>query len=183
MRLINYLNEDITQECSKIIDFYKMFNFTRFFWRGIKKTISPTKKIVPRKDRRPRDMPQALHTDINNLLYQKFGWFPRSEGVFVTSNYSSARDYGKPYIFLPSNNFNYIYNLNIRDLTVYLYREGIIEYIDDKINMDVWEIKKNTIIQEYTNTELLYAFNNEIEVAFKCDYYYLLTEDQFGGII
>lgn len=182
----NYLNEHknidqfiktIVNDCTQIIDLYKQFHFMKGFYRGVK--MPPhLDKMTPRKDRRPSDMPLDIHKDLDTLFQKKFGWRPRSEGVFTTSDKVQTEEYGLPYVLFPSNGFQVVYDPNIEDLFKHLQNIGIVE---DQLWFDreKWEKDKSDILKGYTNRNPKTALMGGVEVMFKCKYYYLLREEYF----
>ncbi len=185
-KFINYLNENkvyenIRKDCSKILGFYKAYNFNYFLWRGSRKHWS-WDKIVPRKDRKPLDTPLKLHQLLDKEFQKKFGWKVRNEGVFVTSDPVTASRYGKEYIFLPANGFKYIFNWKIPDLFIRLGSLGVIDETNT-LNMSKWEHHKDSIINNYESGNLVDAFRHGVEVVFKCDFYYLIDHIFIKDII
>ena len=113
-------------------------------WRGTNK--SRTKSIVkvtPRQDRYPKDMPEFMHDMIDEQFKAKFGWKPRSTGVFVTGRKSDAGSYGATYMFFPVGKYSYLYNPDVSDLYSEVDGESMSGYSDysDWINsyVDEWE--------------------------------------------
>lgn len=196
----------IKNECSDIISFYKKHN--KYLYRGFftKKTNNNILIIKPKNNRKPIDINILLHNYIDNKLKENFKWKPRSEGVFTTHDKQTTKIYGSTYIFLPINNFKYIYNQNIFDLYMIcsLYKifrnYSINDYIEDYLNNKLKnnnmknKIKHflNNIIQEYTNKNLKNTFKscetNSItkyypEVIFKCKKYYLIKEKLINELL
>jgi len=105
----------IHANCSEIIKIYKKTN--KFFYRGIEKWLDQDKMIrkKPRLRRQPKDMPDVMHKLLDKYFYEKFGWKPRSQGVFVTPLFNVAREYGDTSIFFPFDGFEYIWSQKIDD--------------------------------------------------------------------
>lgn len=109
----------IRHECSDIISLYKKTN--KFFFRGIggdsgRDIDYKITKHIPRTDRRPKDTPELYHNIADNIFFDKFGWKARSKGVFVISDYGTAKSYNRPHIFLPVNGYKYLWSNKYRDL-------------------------------------------------------------------
>jgi len=88
-------------------------------WRGASK--SKTKSIIqvtPRTDRQAKDMAPEVQYELDNWFEKKFGWRPRSEGVFATGSKNMAYNYGDgpPYMFFPIGKFEFLYSPSINDL-------------------------------------------------------------------
>jgi len=116
----------------------------KLIWRGSNK--SRTKSIIrvtPRQDRSPKDMPQFLQDELDAAFEKKFGWRPRSTGVFTTGNKNDAKSYGNSYVFFPVGKYRYLYNPRIQDLFGEVEDAGTAGYdnIDDYITdrLDDWE--------------------------------------------
>lgn len=114
-----YLKDKIKKECSDIIREYKQTK--NCFFRGSNSTRlvhleGDVFKGIPRKYRRPKDTNEELHHDIDDIFNKKFGWKPRSSGVFVSPSRHSITQYGNHYIFIPKNGFKIIYSTTILDL-------------------------------------------------------------------
>ena len=146
IKLSKEIYDIIQKECSEILELYD--RVPNFFFRGIesidnKRIVYSGRnisiyKVIPRKDRIPKDTFMQVQRKIDNLFYKKFGWKPRSEGVFVTPNESNAMDYGEPFVFLPANGYKYIWSPKIEDMFINFTRDyqrkmGDINKYDPKI--------------------------------------------------
>lgn len=89
------------------------------------------KKI--RKDRNPKDMPWNIHEILDEMFYDKFKIYARSQSMFCTGNYNDANSYGDDvYSIYPiGNNYKYIWSPDIRDLYSDWYDDGSGAYIVD----------------------------------------------------
>lgn len=184
MKFYNFMNENaliefheiqpiIKKNCSEILNVYKKTK--KIFYRGIPK-YNIFKKIVPKTNRKPLNTPIKLHKFIDSILFERFHWKPRSEGIFATSNYMVAAAYGNPYIFIPLNGYKFVYNKDVVDLyksfkTLYISDTNIINDIN-KIKNDVYVLK---MLNDYTNKNLRLAIINDVEIMFKCSAYYILS--------
>jgi hypothetical protein len=138
MRLKNFISESVNiswknkedleilrNECSEIITWYKLTN--EVFYRGMKKPYPQDEmvKIIPRSDRIPKDTQQELHDVADMILKEKFGWKPRSEGVFATSSYVEAHAYSNknPHIIFPVDGFKYIWSPKITDAYTNIFQK------------------------------------------------------------
>lgn len=106
----------IMKDCKLFIDELKKTRKDDFIYRGTKKGVFNLKKIKPRKNRKPMDMPEVLHNLFDNLFYKEFKWKSRSEGVFVASDPSILGPYGTPYLFFPIGKYKYVWSPSIEDL-------------------------------------------------------------------
>ncbi len=72
-----------------------------------------------RKDRTPKDMDEDVHTELDGIFKQKFGWKPRSNSIFVSGDVSTASKYGDSiYMIFPVNKYRYLWSLKVEDLYV-----------------------------------------------------------------
>lgn len=120
--------ELVKKECSEIINIYKKAG--RVLFRGTRgdraKQVDEEgriSKVVPRKRRNPKDTDKETQKILDNLFNQRFGWKPRSQGIFA-AGIESARYYGTPHGFFPVNGFEYVWSPNIDDL----YNDFVTEY-------------------------------------------------------
>uniref|UniRef100_A0A6M3IR11 Uncharacterized protein n=2 Tax=viral metagenome TaxID=1070528 RepID=A0A6M3IR11_9ZZZZ len=90
---------------------------SKFLFRGSDKKTNYFDNFKSRIDRNPKDMPVDIHNDFDFLFRKKFGWKARSEGIFATSKYNDADNYGSfCYIFIPIGNFKFIWSKKVNDL-------------------------------------------------------------------
>jgi len=133
-----------------------------FLWRGQHSvTIPDIEKIVPRKDRRPRNTPINLHKIWDNAFKKKFGWKARSEGVFVGDEFDAVY-YGRVYMFFPIGSYKYVWSEKYEDLTnnfdsetfryfTRLSKDSIEGYLEDK----------------FRNQQLNYNFDSDAFIKWK----------------
>lgn len=129
MRLLAYLCESektfmdiINNEVEKSFrDFVRIRR--AFIYRGVPsmyRTPENTEELAfdvktPRSDRRPMNMGAVASKGLDQLFQQKFGWKPRSEGVFTSSVEEGARGYGKVCLFFPIGPYKYLFTKNMVD--------------------------------------------------------------------
>lgn len=92
-----------------------------FLYRGLtKKTSDRMIRKKPRKLRHPKDTEPELQKLVDKLFQEKFGWKPRAQGVFATSDFYTAREYSGDWktvhIIFPFDGFEYIWSPKIDDL-------------------------------------------------------------------
>lgn len=114
--------EIVKEECGEIINVYKRAG--RVLFRGTNassrmKAVDDTDKIfkvIPRKRRAPKDTPKDIQTMLDKLFFQRFGWKPRSHGVFA-AGFDTARYYGgQAYAFFPVDGYECIWSPKVDDL-------------------------------------------------------------------
>jgi len=181
MKFKDYLqNEDITKsintisrECSEIIEIYNQTG--NFLFRGERNNfIIKLKSHL--KDRIPMHTPKEIHELVNDYFMKNFGWKGRN-GVFASNKIIQTVYYGSQNIFLPINEFKYIYSPIVYDLSDQL---GVIT----DYNFDKWSqndknetyIKLSKLIETYTdkNIKSMICSTKNIEISFNCKYYYLI---------
>lgn len=118
LKILKGIVEIIKKDCKPFLVEMRKNRVEDFIWRGYKNGVGSEgyKVIIPRKDRTPKDMSEELHDMFDNMFYKRFKWYPRSQGVFTTSNYREASNYGKSCIFFPCGKYEYIYSPIIGDL-------------------------------------------------------------------
>lgn len=156
--------KDIILECSDFFNFLKKSRFLEmglWFYRGKNKKIEIFEKFIPRTNRKPLNLSKEKHKILNDYFLNRFGWKVRSEGVFATSDFNFSSQFGIPYIFIPSNNYKFVYHPNIDDIYQLFIDKNEKKILNDLIG--------------YTDNQLSLAMINKVEVAFKCKYYYLIN--------
>jgi hypothetical protein len=85
-------------------------------WRGTWKSFSDDLvRLSPRKDRRPLDTPPHVHDTLDKAFQKKFGWRPRSTGVFCSTEYTDAIIYGRAYMFFAIGKFDVLWRKDVSD--------------------------------------------------------------------
>ena len=97
-------------------------------------------KIVPRKDRSPKDMPRDVHEELDSLFKHKFGWNARSEGVFCSGDLGQARGYGDAvFTVWPIGKYKILWNKDVFDLFEKMKDDDIDDQIDTSWAQEEWE--------------------------------------------
>lgn len=126
--------QKIKDNCSEILNAYKKAKM--FLFRGInkEKRLDTLIKKKPRKRRKPLDTPKEVQKELDLVFLDKFGWKPRAQGVFATSDYSNAGEYAKstPHIIFPFDGFEFLWSPKILDL----YRDAVDS--GDMSTLDNW---------------------------------------------
>jgi len=127
MRFQQYINEATeftSEEIVKILkrDCKPFLKEKTFFWRGIEKRKTKDIEIFPsRQERKPKDTSKEAQKILDRLFKKKFGWKPRSTGIFTLRYKVSVMEYGDPYLFFPIGKFKFLYSSQIIDLYDRLY--------------------------------------------------------------
>lgn len=195
MRLHNFLNEgnDITIEkvlsdCEKYLNEFS--NDIRL-WRGVNYSVDGIFKVIPRKDRRPKDTPLQVQNILDTHFKRRFGWKARSEGVFVSNDNNQAGEFGKYiYRFMPIGDYKYVWSPGINDLTAYLEEEDVISSSGGRFTIRYTGDMDETlgyVVDSYRDHGLKSVSVKGKEVSFYCpDGYYLMDagfiEDHYSEL-
>ena len=138
--------------------------------------------LIPRKNRTPRDMKRDYHQTLDILFKKKFGWKPRSSGIFCTGSQHTASQYGRIYSVWPKGQFKFIWSPKITDLYMHIKRleEKFVATASTLENLSGDDIIKHTLtklqklVDTYQNNALHLAIDNEHEIAISCKSYYMI---------
>jgi hypothetical protein len=187
MRLQQYINEEaltresyislIKRDCKPFLK-----NMGDPLYRSLDLKNNFQKKRT-RKNRHPVDTPRIMHNLLDNAFKKKFGWKPRSEGVFVSPQKVSGYGANTAYFF-PIGKYKYMWSKEIGDLFVELRkRSGFLYDYVSRLQLGESllpsEIKKienyveGSIVNKYTDKNL--KGNTSKELMFKCDSYYVMN--------
>ena len=183
MKFRNYIleQENNVEEIVEIIKrdckpFLKEFN--KPLYRGTHKKIKEDiVKIIPRTDRRPKDLSIEWHEWGDKYFLERFGWKARSEGVFTSFSEWFASRYGKSYLFFPIGKYKYVYSKNIMDF----YRVRTILPAPPEEGTNEYDVLMKHYMSTYTDKNAsLFAKGHEI--MFKCKSYYLIKKEYYSNI-
>ena len=186
MRLKQYITEVVTtdideylpileKECAPYLKECKKAG--GFLYRAINDSFS-IKKMKPRSDRRPRDTPIELHNFMDDYFKKNFGWKARSEGVFVSSDFSYISEYASHvHMFFPIGKFKYVWSKHVSDIFIIFREHEIIDINDNEMNGDISDHEDTLIdvLRHYQNNNLYSAIVAGNEVMVKCKEYYLIN--------
>jgi hypothetical protein len=194
--------EEISSNCGPYLKDLKAGKniFSRF---SVKYSFTDITIYPLKKDRKPRDTPKALHDIMNDSLREKFGWSPRSNGLFVwltrrssierliklhkTSNSKLA------YVF-PIGPYKYIYSPSIED--IYMNWEATYNERTSYVNSSTLDSPEaleifekwwfEEILKTYTNKDAMKLFltsYDRIECMLKCNNVYLIPGSKILNIL
>lgn len=171
----------LKKDCSKFLR--ERGKPTNFLYRGTTRPVKDIVKIIPRKDRKPLDTPQELSDLMDKLFMPKFGWRPRSSGVFAIGDKDAAEEYGEVSLFFPIGDYKYIWSPKITDFYFSLLMSGFTEreggkrvsVYDPGNKIHVEKIKK--MVNSYINSKLSSAVESGNEIMFMCKSYYLVNRN------
>ena len=175
--LDNEALEIVSKECSKIIK--TCINAGGFIYRGLRITDRLKEigeniyMVTPRKNRKPKDTTEELHTLVDISFKKRFGWNARSEGIFCTGSIKEALDYGNTIgIIFPVDGFKYLWSHKIRDL----YSDQL-QNIYDEVDSEYFDKYGGTFTKghwenEATGEKKHWKSENEIEqsIVFPIDH-------------
>ncbi len=191
MRLQSYLIEyagsgefppiagDIIKNCKPFIKQLKGAH--NLLLRGSSKSNPGIIKLKPRKDRRPMSTPYAVSELLDEYFKKRFGWKPRSEGIFCTGKYNTALFYAGSISAVntiwPIGNFKFLWSNEISDLF------GTIQDIASKEGIPASEYFLNNpeeldkLSAKYQNTSLATAIDKGNEIMIGCNAYYMVNSE------
>jgi len=194
MRLKQFINEETNPDPEKLVALIKK-NCKPYLrqkakaplqlYRGMKKLeYEDFLEITPRKDRKPRDTPLKIHKKIDDLFLKYHGIRARSEGVFVTTDYSISSYYGINGIVFPVGDFKFLWNPYVFDLSMDPTGMAVLKpwykKLIDEIMALISKDPKNTdevlenIIKGYKSTNLKAAMKSGNEIMIFCKKYYIV---------
>lgn len=192
MRFKQYVNQSTLD-----IEQFKLD--TAFFFEQIKKypgLLKHGSKSLPTnfsisefKEREgPRDSPNVLHQQVNELFKKKFG-FPYRNGLFASGSWSQAANYGAVGMLFPVGKFEWLCSSDIADLTGHFeMKMDHIKHVDKEMDYDARsEMAVEQIIKEldkdvkwYHNEDLAFCIGLKTEIMIKCDKFYIMDEQGYA---
>ena len=195
MRLQNYINERtfivddmeywpspekmvkiLKTKCSKFLK-----ESTFFLFRGINDEVQIDEGgydiRTPRTDRTPLNTSRKVHKALDQYFFNKFGWKPRSNGIFVTRSQNDAEDYGYSHIFFPVGNYEYVFSKYVTDL---FQKSTILRKFLEEVRWNHIGNDDPLPIKFMEEMEALKYQNKSLravglkEVMFKCDSYIMV---------
>jgi hypothetical protein len=162
MRLNNYLIEeeklysylDIQKDCKPYLSELKSSKNV-LMRLSLNYKFDTIVKYALKKDREPVDTPVELHDIMNDFLKKKFGWSPRSNGLFTWLMTKSKlknlpHTYNKkPVLVFPIGNYKTVYNPTIED--IYMSWD---EYISNKKEEEYSKKREGSISAKIPEEEI-----------------------------
>jgi len=162
------LHETLVKNCKQYIKEAQ----GQLLWRGVRKTPKVITSITPRTNREPRDTPKFIHEYFDKELFKKFGWKPRSSGVFCTGDLKHAEEYGPAVSVWPIGNFKYLWSPEVMDLyleVTHLRSKDPKEY--DNLDYDLLK----DMLNSYKNNNLREAILKGHEIMIGCNKYFAVS--------
>jgi len=199
MKFKNYLNEDdsvisdIKRECSKSLKIFKKSGIP--FYRGVTYTfnVDYVKRSV-RTNRKPRDMDVESQQVFDDIFQKRFGWKPRSQGLFCVADPKIARDYGNVGVVIPCGDFKYLWNPDVEDLFKGLsHKKTFWSPLKDTVSVIKMIFGKpydtKEMIRQYTkgykDNDIFLYFKKypENEIMIQCKDYYVVSESYWNNTL
>jgi len=172
------LKNNLNRDCKPFIK--ELRGASELLYRGVKRSEIPDFYTIKtsRTNRRPRFVHMDLHNELGSYLKSKFGWNPRTEGLFTTKSISNAYSWGKPVIIFPIGKFKYIWIENAHDL--YGSYDSYSDLDPDSPTRKlVFKNIKRIVDIEYNSTNLnkylSIPSHTTTECIIKCDRYYSIN--------
>ena len=182
MRLDEFIENNTLNDYAALIkrDCKQWLNETKncgFFYRGMKEHGNFTKKKV-RTDRTPMNMDVSETKQLDDAFYKKFGWKPRTNGLFMTGSAILAQGYtgiGKaPYIVFPIGSYKYVWSEAAEDLYTDIPKLRTMAKggaLGKKVKGNIYQM----IVDKYfQDKHLCRAHKTGNEVMVQCKTYYAL---------
>lgn len=163
---VEKLKTTLNKSCKPFID--EMKNTTKeLIYRGYRKGIG--NRLLARKpvqkDRNPRYISDEMHKTLGDYMKKKYGWNPRTEGVFTADRSLSLRfgDFNT-FLFFPVGKYKYIWTEREHLNNIYGYYD--IDNIGDLLYyLDTKDPYKENNIKNHSAS---------FEAIFKCESFYLI---------
>jgi len=152
-------------------------------------------EITPRKGRRPKDMEPEYHKIFDSYFKKKFGWKPRTEGVFGTGSFGKAMVYGNVHSMWPIGPFKFLWSDKLTYGDLYLHVKKDLEpqarmnapAMEAFTHEDLIKALKpqfHQVVNTYKKSNLKNALRNptEPEIMLLTSSYYLLDK-QFDSML
>lgn len=115
MKAWNNIVSLVEKDCKPFLRDFK--GAKSLLWRGLQKSGvgSITKKSV-RTNREPRFVDDTLTKLLSSWSKSEWGWDWRREGLFVTTDQSTAKHFGIPVIVFPIGKYKVVWNGHVEEL-------------------------------------------------------------------
>lgn len=136
------------------------------------------------KDRKSTNTNDIVHRLFDEEFHAHLGIKPRSNGVFATSNYNSAKifytDNGEPFMIFPIGEYKIVWSKYINDLYFEIEEEDWYNDLefgesDDPLVMERVKGEISKLVKTYQMSDLKSALMSGNEISIICDDYYLAS--------
>lgn len=180
--------EQVVKDCRP---FLKAKRAGQLVFRGMKSFDEFIYNKPVRKNRTPLNTPAKLHDIIDQFFKKKFGYYFRSNAIFVTGDYNEAIGYGDAYAIYPIGDFQFLWSQEVDDLFIELKRllqkdslsikyfkpnakhneeskKALDEYLNNKFIDAIKDLN-------YQNMHLVSAIESKNEIMIHCDAYHAIA--------
>jgi hypothetical protein len=176
----------VRKDCKIFINWMKTNKLTNPIFRG-RNNVDDITLMTRRRNRTPMNTRLPLQKILDSLFQEKFGWKPRSAGVFTSANVSQVQSYGRANIFFPIGNYRYVWNPEISDLFCSMDMSNAQQCIGFDSEKNAHVLKKGTKEKATTHLQKLvdgcidYDLEKAIkeqlprEIMFDVNRYYLIS--------
>lgn len=156
----NQIKSIIERDCKKFIQEVGPAKFYRGFRQAERYEVTPGLNHIHNTGARsPKDTKIEVSDLIDDEFERKFGVRWRKDSVFTTKDIKISMDYGRPFLFYPIGDYEYLYNPEIVDLFTYLqdlpwYLDDIywwMHYGDESSN-GVWSVLGHDFTEDYVES-------------------------------
>lgn len=82
-----------------------------------------------RRDRVPTDTPRSIHNRVDELMTDTFGHPYRTEALFCTGSFRTARAYGVACILIPQDDFKFVWSRRVADGFTFFHPDKVFQYL------------------------------------------------------
>jgi len=161
----------IKKECKAFLNETKACK--KFLYRGLRLKDDPHVGFevgIPRQDRRPTDTDKRTQRLFDKAYEQKYGWKPRTTGVFTSNDVGGTYGYGWTHLIFPVGKYRYAWSPEVRDFFIHQGRMKISQRNDIHVLGEMMEL-----VKEYKDSKDLCKILNtkkSFEVILGCKKYY-----------
>lgn len=182
MRFKQFISEESEFSAKKIVSdcapWFKANAPSHYIiWHGTSSFKKESMLIRNRPRSNPSNSSIQIHNTVNRILQIKFGWLPRTEGLFVSGDRNVSSVYGKAYACYPVGDFKFVWSPDIADLFMYWK-----SYVAKHKHLHISEITRkfaydleNSI--EWKNTDIRQAITSGHEIIINASAFYLVDTD------
>ena len=136
---IKLIAEMIKRDCQPFLQSFDFKTSNDLLYRGEDDLHDKMIKRKRRHNRQSVDTEQETSDFFDKIFKKKFGWEPRSSGIFVLRGGSSYGE--KEYVFFPIGDFRYVWSTEIEDFFAYVNGEEFMswDYYNDVVFGNEWK--------------------------------------------
>lgn len=149
-------------------------------YRGVDRALPEVSIHTNMGHRRPVNTSPAISKVADDWFLEKTGIKFRSNAVFVTGDFATARSYGDVFVMFPIGEFKFCWSPIVEDM--FMMFSGM-----DSRNAQIDDLLLHRLTSalddaNYQTTNLIEAIDSTSEIMVHCDKYYLLSEDMYKTV-